>query len=514
MRRLLLVLRDQLDRDAALLADADPERDAIAMTEAPGGQRRFAEHKQRLALTWAAQRHFRDDLQARGFTVHYENATAADRSADVPAFLRRQIRAHEPDRVALTEPGRYGLLEALQAVAEEEGVPLDVHADDHFLCTHRAFEEWADGRKELTMEYFYREQRRAYDVLLTGDGDPVGGEWNFDEDNRESFGADGPQGIPDPLDFDRDATTEAVLETVRTDHADAYGSLDTFTWPVTPAQAEAAVDDFIERRLPTFGDYQDAMWTEAPFLYHSRLSAALNLKLIDPLTVCQKAEAAYHDGHAPINAVEGFIRQILGWREFIRGVYWLYAPEYADRNALDATEDLPAFFWTGDTKMRCLQESVGQVVEHAYGHHIQRLMVVGLFGLLYGIDPQQMNEWHEAMYIDAWEWVSTPNMVGMALYADGGTVGTKPYTASGKYINRMSNYCQHCIYDPEQATGEEACPFTTLYWNFLDRHRERFSGNRRMNFQLANVRRKNDAELEAIADRADEVRALVDDGAL
>jgi deoxyribodipyrimidine photolyase-related protein len=510
MRTLILILRDQLARDAAVFDDADPAHAAVAMTEADANRGRFPEHKQRLALGWAAMRHVRDDLRERGWTVHYESADAPDRSEGVPDFLRRQLAEHQPERVVVTEPGRYNLLEAIEEVCKEAGVSLEVHADDHFLATHDTFEQWAEGRKELTLEYFYREQRRAHDVLLTDDGDPVGGEWNFDDNNRESFGADGPGMVPEGPSFDRDATTEAVLDLIRTEYADAPGALDTFRWPVTPAQAEAALDDFIEHRLPQFGTYQDAMWTGRSFLYHSRLSAALNLKLLDPLNVVQRAEAAYHDGHAPINAVEGFIRQILGWREFVRGVYWLYAPEYVERNALDATEDLPGFYWTGDTDMRCLSECAGQVAEHGYTHHIPRLMVLGLFGLLYGVDPQQMNAWHEAMYVDAWEWVSSPNMVGMALYADGGTVGTKPYTASGKYINRMSNYCSHCRYDPDAATGEDACPFTSLYWNFLDRHQERFSGNRRMNFQLANVRRKDDDELEAIADRVDEIRTQVD----
>ena len=514
MRDLIFVLRDQLDRDAAVLDDVDTARDAVAMTEADAKRGRFPEHKQRLALGWAALRHFRDDLRERGLTVHYEPADAPNRAADAPAFLRRQITEHDPDRVRVTEPGRHDLLRRLEAVCEAEGVELDVHADDHFLATHRTFEEWAEDRKQLTLEYFYREQRRAHDVLVTDDGDPVGGEWNFDDDNQETFGADGPGMIPEGPAFGHDALTEEVLALVRTDFADAPGALDDFRWPVTPAQAETALEDFIEHRLPQFGTYQDAMWTGRPFLYHSRLSAALNLKLLDPLTAVRAAEQAYHDGHAPINAVEGFVRQVLGWREFVRGVYWLYGSEYVDRNALDATADLPDFYWTGDTDMRCLSECVGQVREHAYAHHIPRLMVMGLFGLLYGVDPQQMNEWHEAMYIDAWEWVSTPNMVGMALYADGGTVGTKPYTASGKYIDRMSNYCSHCRYDPAEATGEEACPFTSLYWNFLDRHQERFSGNPRMNFQLANVRRKDDEELTAIAERVEEVRAMAEAGNL
>ena len=514
MRTLVLILRDQLDRDAAVLDDLDPARDAVAMTEADAHRGPFPEHKQRLALGWAAQRHLRDALRERGLTVHYETADAPDRADDAPDFLRRLIAEHAPSRVRVTEPGRYALLEALEAVCADAGVEFDVHADEHFLTTHREFEAWADGRKELTLEYFYREQRRAYDVLLTDDGDPVGGDWNFDDQNREAFGADGPGMIPDGPSFERDATTEAVLDLVRNAYADAPGALDEFRWPVTPAQAEAALDDFIEHRLPRFGAYQDAMWTGRPFLYHSRLSAALNLKLLDPLTAVRRAEQAYHDGHAPINAVEGFVRQVLGWREFVRGVYWLHAPGYVERNALDADRDLPAFYWTGDTDMRCLQECVGQVREHGYTHHIPRLMVIGLFGLLYGVDPQQMNAWHEAMLVDAWEWVSAPNMVGMALYADGGRVGTKPYTASGKYIDRMSNYCSHCRYDPAAATGEDACPFTSLYWNFLDRHRERLSGNPRMNFQLANVRRKSDEELQAIAERVEAVRALAEQGEL
>jgi deoxyribodipyrimidine photolyase-related protein len=514
MRTLVFLLRDQLDRSATVLDDLDPAQDAVAMTEADTNRGRYTEHVQQLVLGLSAMRHVRNDLRERGLTVHYQTADADAVAEDAADFLRQQVADHQPERVAITEPGRLGLLDDLQAVCDAAGVPLDVHADNHFLVTHDTFEQWADGRKELTMEYFYREQRRAYDVLLTEDGDPVGGDWNFDDDNRESFGADGPGMTPDPITFDPDAVTQDAIETVRAAFPDAPGSLDSFGWPVTPEQARASLDDFIEHRLPMFGTYQDAMWTGRPFLYHSRLSAALNLKLLDPRTVIEAAEQAYHDGHAPINAVEGFIRQVLGWREFVRGVYFLHGGAYVEKNALDATADIPDFYWTGDTQMRCLSECAGQVAEHAYTHHIPRLMVLGLFGLLYGVDPQQMNAWHEAMYVDAWEWVSAPNMIGMALYADGGIVGSKPYTASGKYIGRMSNYCQHCVYDKGSATGEDACPFTTLYWNFLDRHQDALSGNRRMNFQLANVRRKSDAELDAIADRVDDVRDLVERGEL
>ena len=514
MKTLVLILRDQLSRHATALDDLDPETDAVAMTEADVNRGRYPEHKQRLALGLAAMRHVRNDLRARGLTVHYEPIDAENRSDGPAAFLRRQIEAHQPEQVRITEPGRYELLEAIEQVCDDAGVGCTVHADDHFLVTHETFEDWAEGRKELTLEYFYREQRRAYDVLVTDDGDPVGGDWNFDDENREAFGADGPGLVPEGPTFERDATTRDAIRDVETHFSDAPGQLDAFRWPVTPAQAQAALDDFIEHRLPQFGTHQDAMWTGRPFLYHSRLSAALNLKLLDPKAAVRAAEQAYHDDHAPLNAVEGFIRQILGWREFVRGAYWLRAPEYTEQNALDATEDLPDFYWTGDTDMRCLQECVGQVVEHGYTHHIPRLMVVGLFGLLYGVDPQQMNAWHEAMYVDAWEWASAPNMIGMALYADDGTVGTKPYTASGKYINRMSNYCSHCRYDPGAATGDDACPFTSLYWHFLDRHQEHFSGNRRMNFQLANVRRKSDEDLENIAERVADVRTRAEAGEL
>jgi len=514
MNTLLLVLRDQLSRSSAALEALDPARDAVAMTEADVHRGPFPEHKQRLALGWAAMRHFRDDLRAQGYPVHYEPIDAADRSDGAAAFLRRRIERHRPSQVRLIEPGRAALRNALVDVCEETGVSVEVWADDHFLVTHRDFEAWADGRKQLTLEYFYREQRRRHDVLMTEDGEPVGGEWNYDDENREAFGPEGPGLLPDGPPFERDELTETVLDRVRTDWADAPGTLDDFRWPVTPAQAETALEDFVEHRLPQFGTYQDAMWIGRAFLYHSRLSAALNLRLLDPLAVVRRAEEAYHTGHAPLNAVEGFVRQVLGWREFVRGVYWLHAPEYPERNALDAGRELPDFYWTADTDMQCLSDCVGQVREHGYTHHIPRLMVIGLFGLLYGVDPQQMNAWHEAMYVDAWEWVSAPNMIGMALYADGGIVGTKPYTASGKYIDRMSNYCSHCRYDPEQATGDDACPFTSLYWHFLDRHRERFASNPRMNFQLANVRRKDDEDLQAIAERVDEVRSLAAEGAL
>jgi deoxyribodipyrimidine photolyase-related protein len=505
-RSLILILDDQLTRDAASLQDADPERDVVVLGELDEEARRLPFHKQRLALIWSAMRHFRNDLRDRGWAVDYTQIDDADAPTSYPALLDQALARHQPERIVTMRPHDHRLLGEIRGAAETAGVPLLMQEDDHFLVTPDDFATWAEGHKRLTMEYFYREMRREYGVLLTESGDPEGGDWNFDEENRERFGRDGPGRIKAPIQFRPDAVTREVMETVEEHFPDHPGRLDDFNYPVTHAEAQRAVRDFVEHRLPTFGTYQDAMWTGRPFLYHSRLSAALNLHLLDPRYVIQKAERAYYDGHAPINAVEGFIRQILGWREYIRGVYWLQMPDYYDLNALDADRALPEFFWTGETDMTCVSQVIDQLLNTAYAHHIQRLMVTGLFAQLYGTRPQALHEWHMALYADAWEWVSLPNTVGMSQYGDGGIVGTKPYVATGKYINRMSNYCAHCRYDPDEATGDDACPFTTLYWDFLMRHEDTLDDNRRMNFQMHNLRRKAADEREAIATHAEGLR--------
>ena len=510
MRRLLLVLADQLNADASVFDDADPDRDAVAMAEIDPEIRRRPNHRQRLALFLSAARHFRDDLRERGFTVHYQ-AVDDPGPDDYGAWLKALVEAHAPEGVVCTAPSTVGVREALVEAAAEAGVELELRPDRHFLRTPDEFADWAEGRKRLTMEYFYREVRRDFGVLMDGD-EPAGGSWNYDDQNREAFGADGPGEIKPPTQFRPDALTQRVLRLVDGLDGELYGSIDGFAWPVTHAEAQRAVRDFVEHRLPHFGTHQDAMWTDRPFLYHSRLSAALNLRLVDPRYVVDKAEAAYRAGDAPINAVEGFVRQVIGWREFTRGVYWLRMPDYVGRNALDARRELPDLFWTAETDMACLRQCVGQVLDYGWAHHIQRLMVMGLFGMLYGVRPQAMNDWHQALYVDAWEWVSAPNMIGMSQYADGGVVGTKPYAATGKYIRRMSNYCAGCRYDPDDAVGDDACPFTTLYWDFLGAHADRLADNRRMNFQLANWRKKDADEREAIADRARIIRRRIREG--
>jgi deoxyribodipyrimidine photolyase-related protein len=350
--------------------------------------------------------------------------------------------------------------------------------------------------------------RREHRVLLDAAGEPEGGEWNFDSDNRKSFGKAGPPRLTDsaPRAFLPDATTREVLREVAEAFPDNPGDLASFDWPVTPAEALLALQDFIQHRLTYFGDYQDAMWTAEPWLFHSRLSAALNLKLLSPRVVIAAVEAEYRAGRAPLAAVEGFIRQILGWREYVRGVYWLHMPGYLERNALGADRPLPEFFWTGDTPMRCLADALGQTLRLGYAHHIQRLMVTGLYCLLLGVDPREVHRWYLSVYVDAVEWVELPNTLGMSQYADGGVMASKPYVASGKYIERMSNYCAGCRYRPDRASGEDACPFTTLYWDFLLRHEKLLAANQRMSLQVRNLARLSAGEREAITARAAAIR--------
>jgi deoxyribodipyrimidine photolyase-related protein len=398
------------------------------------------------------------------------------------------------------------VLQALRSTVAAAGVPLDLREDRHFLCSTAAFAAHAKGRKGLRMEYFYREQRRAHGVLMEG-GEPAGGAWNFDADNRNAFGPQGPGFLPQPTRFEPDDITQAVLALVRQRFASHPGRLNSFGWPVTRAQALQALAVFIEERLPLFGHWQDAMWPGEPWLYHAHLAAAMNLKLLDPREVIAAAEAAWRAGRVPLPAAEGFIRQILGWREYVRGIYWLKMPGYAELNALNAQQDLPAWFWTGDTTMACLADALDHTLEHGYAHHIERLMVTGLFMLLYGVQPQQAHAWYLSVYVDAVEWVELPNTLGMSQFADGGLMASKPYAATGKYIERMGGHCQRCRFKPAERTGPRACPFTTLYWDFLARHQALLAQNPRMALQVKNLARLSPAESQAIAEQAAAWRA-------
>jgi deoxyribodipyrimidine photolyase-related protein len=505
LRCLIIVLGDQLDADAAAFDGFDASADAVWMAEVAEESTHVWSSKPRTAMFLAAMRHFSLTLQARGRRLHYTRLDAPNNAGSLPTQLQADIRRLKPARLVMTAPGDWRVLEAVKAVAASSGLPLDIREDRHFFGSVRDFAAHAKGRKALRMEFFYREQRKRHHVLMQGD-EPVGGQWNFDADNREAFGPAGPGAVPPRAAFEPDAITREVIALVESRFADHPGRLDSFAWPVTREQALRSLQAFMQARLPLFGRFQDAMWPADPWLYHSHLSAALNLKLLNPREVVAAAETAYREGHAPLASVEGFIRQILGWREYVRGIYWTQMPGYLERNALDARQDLPAWFWTGATDMACLRDALAQTLEHGYANHIQRLMVTGLYALMLGVQPRQVHAWYLAVYVDAVEWVELPNTLGMSQYADGGVMASKPYVATGKYIERMSPHCKGCRYDPTQRGGDRACPFTTLYWDFLMRHETALAKNPRMALQVKNVARLTDAQKRAVHDRAAAIR--------
>ncbi len=506
VRHLVLVLGDQLDEDSAAFDEFDPTQDVIWMAEVAAESTHVWTHKARIVTFLAAMRHFRERLRKRGWTVHYRRLDDPDNAGNLDGELSQAVARLKPQKLIVVEPGEWRVEELLKKVARQSGLPLEIRTDRYFLCTKVEFAAHAQGRKQLRMEFFYREMRRRTGVLMVGE-EPAQGQWNFDSENRGSFGKQGPIGVPPPRRFAPDEITREVMALVEARFPQHPGSLKHFDWPLTQEQAQQALDDFILYRLPEFGRYQDAMWINEPYLYHSRLAAAMNLKLIHPRTVIDAAEKAWRDRQAPIEAVEGFIRQILGWREYVRGIYWHAMPRYLKLNALNATQPLPKFYWTGDTSMNCLRQAITQTLDHGYAHHIQRLMVTGLFTLLLGVKPQAVHEWYLAVYVDAVEWVELPNTLGMSQYGDGGMMASKPYVATGKYIQRMSNYCTGCRFNPAKATGEDACPFTTLYWDFLLRHDVLLRQNQRMSLQVKNADRLSTAERKAIQNQASALRA-------
>lgn len=511
VRTLRLVLGDQLDPDLSALADVDAGVDAVWMAENDHEIRRVPTHRLRIAVFLSAMRHRRDAMRAEGLTVEYHGLAAdpaEDRGSRFSDILAADLARLEPERVVLTRPGDFGVLDEIRRTVEAAGVEFELREDDRFLCALDDFRGWVEGRKRWVLEDFYRWMRKRTGVLMDA-GEPVGGEWNFDAANREAFGSDGPGDLPPRPSWPLDDVDRSVLELVAARYSDHPGRAERLSaWPRTPDHARELLTFFIDQLLPGFGDTQDAMWSDEVFLRHSGLALPLNTGLIRPAVCVRAAVDAHAADAAPLNSVEGFVRQILGWREYVRGVYWVFMPEYAERNELAADRDVPEFYWDGDTSMECVRRAMGGVLEYGYAHHIQRLMVLGLYALLFGVHPRRFHEWHLAMYVDAVDWVSLPNALGMSQFGDGGVTGTKPYCASGNYIDRMSNHCADCRFDPGTAVGDDACPFTTLYWDFLARHEEELRGNRRMGFQYANLDRKREAGgLREIRDRAAELRS-------
>ena len=477
MSALRVILGDQLSLDLSALADLDRARDTVLMMEVSEETTYVRHHKQKLALVLSAMRHFADALRQSGVTVDYVRLDAPGNTGSLATEVQRAVARHRPSRFVMTEPSEWRVQALFDGLASLAVTPLEVRSDHRYFASRARFAAWARGRRSWRLEHFYREMRREHGILMEG-AQPAGGQWNYDRANRRRLP---PRSVvPHKRRFPPDETTSEVMALVERRFPDHFGELEEFGWPVTRSDALLALDDFIAHGLPNFGDYQDAMKAGAPFLFHSLLAPPLNLGLLSPREVCQAAEAAWRAEAAPLNAVEGFVRQILGWREYVRGVYWTLMPKYAERNALHATRNLPAFYWSGQTDMRCLREAIGSTARYAYSHHIQRLMVTGNFALLAGVAPREIERWYLAVYADAFEWVEMPNTLGMAVFADGGQMASKPYASSGAYIDRMSDFCSGCAYHVEQKSGPNACPFNYLYWAFLIRQKKRLSANPRM----------------------------------
>jgi deoxyribodipyrimidine photolyase-related protein len=504
--RLILILGDQLSDDLSALREGDPSRDTVVMAEVMGEATYVPHHPKKIAFLFAAMRKFAARLEGQGWRVCYSRLDDPENTHTIQGELLRRAAETGATEVIATEPGEFRLIAAL----EECPIPVHQFPDDRFLCSHGEFDQWAAGRKDLRMEWFYREMRRKTGLLMAGD-QPAGGKWNYDHDNRKP--APDQITFEGPLRIAPDAITEEVLALVESRFPANFGTLRPFWFATDHEGARRALDHFIAHALPRFGDFQDAMLDGNRFLYHAVISMYLNAGLLGWREVCDAAEAAHRANEAPLNAVEGFIRQIIGWREFMRGIYFRQGPDYTRMNTLGHDRALPGFYWSGDTKMRCMSRAIEQTRDEAYAHHIQRLMVTGNFALLAGIDPYQVHEWYLAVYADAYEWVEAPNVIGMSQFADGGIVGSKPYVSGGNYINKMSDYCKGCRYDVGEKTGEGACPFNYLYWAFLHRHRDRFGRNPRMAQMYRTWMKMSDDKRQATLDSAEDFLARLDRGA-
>ncbi|MEM7467248.1 MAG: cryptochrome/photolyase family protein [Pseudomonadota bacterium] len=474
-----LVFGDQLTPAISSLSDSDPDSTLVLMAELPAEASYVPHHKKKIAFVFSAMRHFAEELRTLGWRVAYYELGETPHLNTFADVLEMALATFEPSQIRLTEPAEYRLRKLIDEFSDHHAGVVDVLEDSRFLCSTEWFNGWLGKRKQPRMEYFYREMRRQTDLLMDGDK-PVGGKWNYDAANRSAASPD--LVYPVPLQFSPDDITNKVLELVDGEFQDNFGELHPFWFAVDREQAESAFEYFVTDALPLFGDYQDAMLSEQRFLFHSVISHYLNIGLLDALTICKRVEVAYFDGLVPLNAAEGFIRQIIGWREYVRGIYWSQMPAYLDQNYFNVKRSLPSFYWSGDTDLHCLSKCIGQTRQEAYAHHIQRLMITGNFAMLIGVDPIEIHEWYLAVYADAYEWVELPNTLGMSQFADGGLLGSKPYASSGNYINKMSNYCSNCRYNVREKVGDDACPFNYLYWSFIGKNEKRLKNNARMKF--------------------------------
>lgn len=476
MPSIILILGDQLNQNISSLKHCDKDNDLIVMCEVLEECSTPKHHKKKIAFILSAMRHFAQELKESGFNVAYVTLDDPENTHSFTSEIIRLSNKHHINTVKVTYPGEYRVLQDLDNLKREK-IDVQICEDDRFLCSINEFKDFAKGRKSLVMETFYRQMRVKYDILMDG-GKPIGGKWNYDADNRKPP----KKGLKIPTHYHNPPNdiTKTVMALVNEKFADHFGDIEPFYFAINRGQALLALQNFIDERVQNFGTYQDAMMQGEDFMFHSHIGFYLNNGLLEPLEVIQSVEAEYQKGRINLHSAEGFVRQILGWREYIRGVYWLQMPEYKTRNFFNAKNKLPEFYWSANTKMNCMKECVRSTKQNAYAHHIQRLMVLGNFALITGIDPDAVNEWYLLVYADAYEWVELPNVSGMVLFSDGGILGTKPYAASGSYINKMSNYCQNCAYQVKEKNGDRACPFNYLYWNFLIKNKSLLSKNHRM----------------------------------
>ena len=496
MYRVLLVLGDQLTR-----RPFESDVDEVLMVEASGFARRYDYHPKKLTLVFSAMRHYRDELRAEGVDVEYIRA---------PTFAEGFEGVVDGEMVRVQRPAAHA--DALRETLEDTGATVEFLENPKFLVSPEEFDTWAEGHDGFRHETFYRHVRRETGYLVDEEGEPEGGDWNYDDDNREFPSDPDDYETPEPPSFPPDETTRETVRYVK-DEYETWGESDGFDLPVRREDALGALEDFLDRRLAEFGPYQDAMFRDDATVNHSLLSSSLNLGLLHPDEVIEGAIEKYRSDEVPLNSVEGFVRQVVGWREYMRHVYRRRSDELHEANALDATRDLPPLYYDGDTDMECLRTVVNRVWRDGQSHHIERLMVLANFALVYGADPHQLDDWFRLAYVDAYTWVTTPNVVGMGSYATD-AVSTKPYASSGSYINRMSDFCDACAYDVDETTGEDACPFNSLYWDFLDRNRDELGDNHRMSLMYGHLERKDEKEMDEIRGRSDEVRKKAREGEL
>lgn len=498
-RTLRLVLGDQLNQQHSWLQKVDDEVLYVLMEIKPESEY-VTHHIQKVVGIFAAMRAFAAALKKAGHQVIYYKINQSDNKQHFVDNCNVLIKKYGIEKFEYQEPDEYRLDKLLKDYAAKLDIQTAVVSSEHFYTHREELGEYAAGKKSIIMEHFYRKMRKKHQVLMDGE-DPLGGKWNYDGSNRKKL----PRGHEPPAPKLYKHNLEDLYEEIKAAGLKTIGNIDTqkFIWTITPKEAAEVLSDFVTRLLPFFGTYQDAMHEEYWSIYHSRLSFAMNIKMISPQQVVEAAEKAYWDKEdIDITQVEGFVRQILGWREFMRGIYWMEMPDYAAENFFGANQKLPTYFWDGNTKMNCVKHAVQQSLDYAYAHHIQRLMITGNFCLMAGIDPKEVDEWYLGIYIDAFEWVEITNTRGMSQYADGGLVATKPYCSSANYIDKMSNYCKNCHYDKKKKVGEGACPFNSMYWNFLDQHQEKLQSNTRMNMMYRLWEKKNSNEKTELLEQA------------